>query len=91
MVQAGAEGITKSQITDLISKGASDDDTLQFYSDLMRQILDSTSNAQIRIANGFFFSWECSRNCSIGVQNVEGLSYSSALHIYSLNANLLQL
>ncbi|VDN28084.1 unnamed protein product [Cylicostephanus goldi] len=75
MVQAGAEGTTKSQIIDLISKGvssikthkseivksklesagSSDDDTLQFYSDLMRQILDSTSNAQIRIANGFFF------------------------------------
>ncbi|CAJ0588645.1 unnamed protein product, partial [Cylicocyclus nassatus] len=55
LLQPGAKGITKSQITDAISKGSSDDETLEYYSELMRQILDSTSNAQIRIANGFFF------------------------------------
>ncbi|RCN41708.1 hypothetical protein ANCCAN_12313 [Ancylostoma caninum] len=56
MIQAGAKGTTKSQINDVISKGASDEDTADHYSKLSQQILTATEGAQTRIANAFFLN-----------------------------------
>ncbi|EYC45630.1 hypothetical protein Y032_0421g1170 [Ancylostoma ceylanicum] len=56
MIQAGAKGTTKSQINDVISKGASDEDTADHYSKLSQQVLTATDGVQTRIANAFFLN-----------------------------------
>nr|CDJ82032.1 Protease inhibitor I4 domain containing protein [Haemonchus contortus] len=56
MVQAGARGTTKSQINSVISKGESDSEIEEHYSELSRQIMNATSDVKSRIANGFFLN-----------------------------------
>ncbi|EPB70155.1 hypothetical protein ANCCEY_10769, partial [Ancylostoma ceylanicum] len=54
MVQAGAKGKTKDQINKVISNGATDDEIVEFYSDLARDTLNASNGVQTRIANAFF-------------------------------------
>ncbi|CAJ0588785.1 unnamed protein product [Cylicocyclus nassatus] len=54
IVQPGAKGKTKTQITEAISKGSTDNDTIEYYSNLMQQILNATNDVQSKIANAFF-------------------------------------
>ncbi|VDL87682.1 unnamed protein product [Nippostrongylus brasiliensis] len=56
MVQAGAKGTTKSQITNVISNGSSDAAIQNYYSNLTRQVQNATGEVQTRIANGFFLN-----------------------------------
>ncbi|KAK6758074.1 hypothetical protein RB195_015721 [Necator americanus] len=53
-IQIGAKGLTKTQISKAISKGASDKDIFLFYSNLSEQVMYSRSEAKMRIANGLF-------------------------------------
>ncbi|KAK5970082.1 Serine proteinase inhibitor [Trichostrongylus colubriformis] len=54
MVQMGAKGTTKSQINDVLSKGSSDSEIVEHYSDLSSQIRKARNGVKSRIANGFF-------------------------------------
>ncbi|KIH57474.1 hypothetical protein ANCDUO_12335 [Ancylostoma duodenale] len=54
MVQAGARGKTKTEINEIISKGANDDEIENFYSGLSKDILNAGNGVKTRIANGFF-------------------------------------
>ncbi|RCN49152.1 serine proteinase inhibitor [Ancylostoma caninum] len=54
MVQAGAKGKTKTEINEIISKGAKDDEIVDFYSGLSKDILNAGNGVKTRIANGFF-------------------------------------
>ncbi|RCN28871.1 hypothetical protein ANCCAN_25383 [Ancylostoma caninum] len=54
LVKAGAKGGTKSQINEVISKGATDDEFVDFYSNLANSTLAPSSGVQTRIANAFF-------------------------------------
>ncbi|VDK79114.1 unnamed protein product [Cylicostephanus goldi] len=57
MVRTGAHGKTKSQISDLLAKGKTDDDAItEHYSNLSSQIMNAKNGAQSRIANGFFLN-----------------------------------
>ncbi|PIO71515.1 hypothetical protein TELCIR_06593 [Teladorsagia circumcincta] len=56
MVQAGAKGNTKSQINSVISKGASDNEIEEHYSELSHQIMNAMSGVNSRIANAFFLN-----------------------------------
>ncbi|RCN41712.1 serine proteinase inhibitor [Ancylostoma caninum] len=57
MVQAGAKGKTKRQINRVISKGATDDAIVEFYSNLAKETLKASNGVQTRIANAFFMEW----------------------------------
>ncbi|KHJ95382.1 serine proteinase inhibitor [Oesophagostomum dentatum] len=54
MIQAGAKGKTKTQINQVISKGASDNEITNFYSTLSQDIGKASNGVQTRIANAFF-------------------------------------
>ncbi|KAK6758054.1 hypothetical protein RB195_015706 [Necator americanus] len=54
MVQAGAKGNTREQIIEIISRSASDEQTLDYYSELSESVLKATDGVQCRIANGFY-------------------------------------
>ncbi|EPB78059.1 serine proteinase inhibitor [Ancylostoma ceylanicum] len=54
MVQAGAKGKTKTEINQVISKGAKDEEIVDFYSGLSKDILNAGGGVKTRIANGFF-------------------------------------
>ncbi|WKY13080.1 hypothetical protein Q1695_004133 [Nippostrongylus brasiliensis] len=56
MVQAGAKGTTKSQITSLISKGSSDATIQNYYANLSSQVLNAKEDVKAKIANGFFLN-----------------------------------
>ncbi|KAL6744515.1 hypothetical protein Aduo_017441 [Ancylostoma duodenale] len=56
MVQAGANGTTKSQIDEQIAKDASDDSIVDYYSGLSQQVLEASNGVRSRIANGFFLN-----------------------------------
>ncbi|VDL79783.1 unnamed protein product [Nippostrongylus brasiliensis] len=56
MVQAGAKGKTKSQITNAIAKGSSDADLQNFYSNLSSQVRKAKNGVRADIANGFFLN-----------------------------------
>ncbi|EPB67250.1 serine proteinase inhibitor [Ancylostoma ceylanicum] len=56
MVQAGAEGSTRSQIDKLIARGAPEDSIADYYSGLSQQVLKATDGVKNRIANGFFLN-----------------------------------
>ncbi|KIH63456.1 serine proteinase inhibitor [Ancylostoma duodenale] len=56
LVQAGAKGGTRSQINEVISKGATDDEFVDFYSNLANSTLSPSSGVQTRIANAFFLN-----------------------------------
>ncbi|WKY13050.1 hypothetical protein Q1695_004119 [Nippostrongylus brasiliensis] len=56
MVQAGAKGKTKSQITNAIAKGSSDADLQNFYSNLSSQVRKAKNGVKADIANGFFLN-----------------------------------
>ncbi|KIH46879.1 serine proteinase inhibitor [Ancylostoma duodenale] len=56
LVQVGAKGGTKSQISEVISKGATDDEFVDFYSNLANNTLSPSSGVQTRIANAFFLN-----------------------------------
>ncbi|KAJ1348247.1 hypothetical protein KIN20_003504 [Parelaphostrongylus tenuis] len=56
MLQAGARGKSKTQIDELIAKGASDDSITQHFSNLSSEILNAKNGVQTRIANGFFMN-----------------------------------
>ncbi|EPB70152.1 serine proteinase inhibitor [Ancylostoma ceylanicum] len=54
LVHAGAEGDTKIQINQVISNGTTDDELIDFYSNLARSTLMPSNGVQARIANAFF-------------------------------------
>ncbi|KAJ1356014.1 hypothetical protein KIN20_013619, partial [Parelaphostrongylus tenuis] len=56
MLQAGAKGKSKTQIDEVIAKGASDDSITQHFSNLSSEILNAKNGVQTRIANGFFMN-----------------------------------
>ncbi|KAK5971301.1 Serine proteinase inhibitor, partial [Trichostrongylus colubriformis] len=56
MVQAGAKGTTKSQINAVLSKGSSDSEIKEHYSELSSQIMNAQNGVKSRIANGFFLN-----------------------------------
>nr|CAA72916.2 serine protease inhibitor-like protein [Trichostrongylus vitrinus] len=56
MVQAGAKGTTKSQISAVLSKGSSDSEITEHYSNLSSQIMNARNGVRSRIANGFFLN-----------------------------------
>ncbi|KAK6059629.1 serine proteinase inhibitor [Cooperia oncophora] len=58
MVQAGAKGVTKSQIDSVISEGASDNEIDEHYTRLSKQITNATNGVKIEIANAFFINQE---------------------------------
>ncbi|KAK6758085.1 hypothetical protein RB195_015729 [Necator americanus] len=53
-IQIGAKGVTKTQISNAISQGASDVDIFKYYSSLSENVLHSRHGAKMRIANGLF-------------------------------------
>ncbi|KAK6758073.1 hypothetical protein RB195_015720 [Necator americanus] len=54
MIQIGAKGVTKTQISNAISQGASDVDIFKYYSSLSENVQHSRHGAKMRIANGLF-------------------------------------
>ncbi|EYC45623.1 hypothetical protein Y032_0421g1165 [Ancylostoma ceylanicum] len=56
LVHAGAEGDTKIQINQVISNGTTDDELIDFYSNLARSTLMPSNGVQARIANAFFLN-----------------------------------
>ncbi|WKY13081.1 hypothetical protein Q1695_004134 [Nippostrongylus brasiliensis] len=56
MVQAGAKGTTKSQISNAISKGSSDSTIQSYYSNLSQEFLKQGNDVKTKIANGMFLS-----------------------------------
>ncbi|ETN82506.1 hypothetical protein NECAME_17691, partial [Necator americanus] len=56
MVQAGAKGSTREQINHIISRSASDEQILDYYSELSESVLKATDGVQCRIANGFYLN-----------------------------------
>ncbi|ETN81491.1 hypothetical protein NECAME_17897 [Necator americanus] len=57
MVQAGAKGNTREQINDIISRSASDEQTLDYYSELSESVLKTTDGVQCKIANGLYLEY----------------------------------
>ncbi|VDL86603.1 unnamed protein product [Nippostrongylus brasiliensis] len=55
MVQAGAKGKTKSQITNVIAR-SSNADLRNFYSNLSSQVRKAKNGVKADIANGFFLN-----------------------------------
>ncbi|EPB70151.1 serine proteinase inhibitor [Ancylostoma ceylanicum] len=58
MVHAGAERKTKAQINQVILNGATDDEIIDFYSNLARETLKPSNGVQMRVANAFFIEYE---------------------------------
>ncbi|VDL85632.1 unnamed protein product [Nippostrongylus brasiliensis] len=56
MVQAGAKGKTKTQITNAIAKGQPDSAIQNYYANLSSQIRNAKENVIADIANGFFLN-----------------------------------
>ncbi|VDL66960.1 unnamed protein product [Nippostrongylus brasiliensis] len=56
MVQAGAKGKTKSQITNVIASVSSNADLRNFYSNLSSQVRKAKNGVKADIANGFFLN-----------------------------------
>ncbi|KAK6040674.1 hypothetical protein COOONC_21821 [Cooperia oncophora] len=54
MVQAGAKGNTKSQISSIISAGASDSEFEDHYAQLYGQLQNASEGVKTQIANGLF-------------------------------------
>ncbi|KHJ95377.1 serine proteinase inhibitor [Oesophagostomum dentatum] len=54
IVRAGAKGETKEQISRAISGGAKDEEIEEYYSNLSKDVLNSTEDVQTRIASAFF-------------------------------------
>ncbi|KAK6758048.1 hypothetical protein RB195_015703 [Necator americanus] len=56
MIQLGAKGKTKTQINQLISKGSTDMEIVDYYSNLSSQIQHVNNGVNTKIANGFFLN-----------------------------------
>ncbi|KAK6758066.1 hypothetical protein RB195_015716 [Necator americanus] len=60
MVQAGARGKTKTQINQVISNGATDEEIINYYSSLSKDIPISNEEVETRMANALFLNKEFS-------------------------------
>ncbi|KIH56470.1 hypothetical protein ANCDUO_13347 [Ancylostoma duodenale] len=81
MVHARANGKTKTQINRVISNGATDDDTVGFYSNLAKDTLTPSNGVQMRIANAFFLD----KNFTIESQYADTITGKYAAKVEALD------